>query len=219
MRVVDGNNQYAVFKEDNNSVSNILFAETGTAICTNHDEIRVNPVEVLEDYEVINQITVDGNQLNIVNLPEVGEPCEAHHFYNWNGQIVLCRQDHDRTNFTPDQTPNLFSTYRGGDSILGWIPNEEIKYGWKRICDNVTYICIQPHMTVEGLTPDKTPALWNVWTDPNQIVVWKQPAGASDAYNIGDRVHFPTINDPIYESKIDANVWSPTVYPDGWKIV
>jgi len=48
-------------------------------------------------------------------------------------------------------------------------------------------------------------------------LVWKQPAGGHDAYKKGDKVHFKLITDPVYESLIDANVWSPTTYPAGWK--
>lgn len=45
---------------------------------------------------------------------------------------------------------------------------------------------------------------------------WTQPLGAHDAYKIGDRV---TFNGKVYESVIAANVWSPAVYPAGWKEV
>jgi hypothetical protein len=38
--------------------------------------------------------------------------------------------------------------------------------------------------------------------------------GAHDAYKIGDRVRF---EGKVYESTIDANVWSPLVY--GWQEV
>jgi hypothetical protein len=36
--------------------------------------------------------------------------------------------------------------------------------------------------------------------------------GAHDAYKIGDRVRF---NGKVYESRINANVWSPSGYPAG----
>lgn len=45
---------------------------------------------------------------------------------------------------------------------------------------------------------------------------WVQPTGAADAYKTGDRV---TFEDNVWESVIDANVWSPTGYPAGWKKV
>lgn len=69
-----------------------------------------------------------------------------------------------------------------------------------------------------------TPA--NVWapgvsgwrrisTAANEVFPWVQPTGAHDAYKKGDRV---TFNGETYESVIDANVWSPSAYPAGWKV-
>ena len=80
--------------------------------------------------------------------------------------------------------------------------------------------CIQGHYRMH-YTPEETPALFNIIdrVGAEEYPVWKQPTGAHDAYNIGDKVHFPTINDPVYESLINANVWSPAVYPQGWKLV
>lgn len=65
---------------------------------------------------------------------------------------------------------------------------------------------------------------YNVWAPPigwREVVAvgypaWVQPTGAHDAYAIGDRVSFNGAN---YESKIAANVWSPTVYPAGWQLI
>lgn len=51
-----------------------------------------------------------------------------------------------------------------------------------------------------------------------EIPVWVQPTGAHDAYQTGDKVHYPTIDGPVYESLIDGNVWSPEAYPAGWKL-
>lgn len=45
---------------------------------------------------------------------------------------------------------------------------------------------------------------------------WVQPTGAHDAYGKGDRV---TFHGDVWESTIDANVWEPDVYPDGWRKV
>ena len=41
-----------------------------------------------------------------------------------------------------------------------------------------------------------------------------QPTGAHDAYNKGDKVKF---EGKVYESLIDANTYSPSAYPAGWK--
>ncbi|HNG25530.1 MAG TPA: hypothetical protein PLC03_16305, partial [Microthrixaceae bacterium] len=67
-------------------------------------------------------------------------------------------------------------------------------------------------------TPDKVPALWTPVREtkgaaPDPFV---QPTGSSDAYGKGDRV---TFEGGVWESTIDANVWSPTAYPAGWKAV
>ncbi|WP_269363235.1 hypothetical protein [Brachybacterium paraconglomeratum] len=43
--------------------------------------------------------------------------------------------------------------------------------------------------------------------------LWVQPQ-AHKPYRIGDRVSF---RGSVYESVHDANVWSPTAYPMGWR--
>lgn len=74
--------------------------------------------------------------------------------------------------------------------------------------------CLQPH-TRMSFTPEETPALWFIIpTVTEGYPEWVQPTGAHDAYAIGDRVSF---NGNNYESLINANVWSPAVYPAGWK--
>ena len=79
------------------------------------------------------------------------------------------------------------------------------------------YRCVQGHTSQEGWEPDKTPALWTEVALPGEIPVWKQPTGAQDAYNTGDKVHYPDKDGPVYVSTVDANVWEPGVY--GWEVV
>ena len=43
-----------------------------------------------------------------------------------------------------------------------------------------------------------------------------QPTGGHDAYKIGDKV---TYNGKKYECLIDNCVWTPDVYPQGWKLI
>jgi hypothetical protein len=81
-----------------------------------------------------------------------------------------------------------------------------------RMYEKQLYSCVISHTTQSDWTPDITPALWKKFYGPNVIPDWVQPLGAHDAYNIGDRVRF---NGKIYESRINANVWSPLVY--GWR--
>lgn len=85
--------------------------------------------------------------------------------------------------------------------------------------DGKLYKVVQAHTSQADWTPPLVPALFTEVAKPGEIPVWKQPTGAHDAYNKGDKVHYPTADDPIYESKIDANVWSPNDYPQGWKVV
>lgn len=81
------------------------------------------------------------------------------------------------------------------------------------------YKCVQAHTSQADWQPKNVPALFTKVAYPGQIPVWVQPTGAQDAYNIGDQVHYPTESDPVYESLINANVWSPVAYPQGWQIV
>ena len=50
------------------------------------------------------------------------------------------------------------------------------------------------------------------------VDVWQQPTGAHDAYNVGDRVHYPDEDGPVYVSTIDGNTWAPDAYPQGWQL-
>lgn len=45
---------------------------------------------------------------------------------------------------------------------------------------------------------------------------FKQPTGAHDTYNIGDKIIF---NNKKYICKLDNCVWSPETYPQAWEEV
>lgn len=79
--------------------------------------------------------------------------------------------------------------------------------------------CEQAHTSQESWTPDAAPSLWSqIDIAGDGVEVWTQPTGAHNAYNTGDKVHYPTKDDPIYVSTIDGNVWAPTAYPQGWQL-
>lgn len=59
-----------------------------------------------------------------------------------------------------------------------------------------------------------TPATTPTTPAAPTVAAFKQPTGAHDAYNKGDKVAF---NGDTWESTINANVWSPDAYPQGWK--
>ena len=94
----------------------------------------------------------------------------------------------------------------------------KVSVGDLRSDEGVLFRCVQAHTTQADWTPAKTPALWTpvrktTGAAPDE---WKAPAGAQDAYRKGDRV---TFQGAVWESVIDANVWSPSAYPAGWKAV
>ena len=94
-----------------------------------------------------------------------------------------------------------------------WAPGEAVTIGEFRKYNSDLYACVQAHTTQSDWAPDVTPALWTIKSAPGVIPDWNQPDGSHDAYNIGDKV---TYNGHIWESNIDANVWSPDAYPAGW---
>lgn len=87
--------------------------------------------------------------------------------------------------------------------------DERIRYGEK------LYRCVQAHTSQADWTPDATPALWTEVAKPGEIPVWKQPTGAQDAYNKGDKVWYPDRDTDVWVSTADNNVWQPGVY--GWE--
>lgn len=76
------------------------------------------------------------------------------------------------------------------------------------------YEVLQAHTSQADWTPPAVPALYRNKMPEAVIPEWLQPTGAHDAYKIGDKVIF---EGATYESLIDANVWTPTAYPQGWK--
>ena len=100
-----------------------------------------------------------------------------------------------------------------------WKPGQDYIVGKRIRYIDKLYKVNQAHTSQSDWTPDITPALYTEVAKPGEIPVWRQPTGAQDAYNTGDKVHFPTASDPVYESTVDNNVWSPADYPQGWQLV
>ena len=77
------------------------------------------------------------------------------------------------------------------------------------------YKVIQEHTSQEDWIPSELPALYLSMMPENVIPEWIAPTGSHDAYSFGDKVIF---EGEVYESTIDNNTWSPTDYPQGWKL-
>ena len=82
----------------------------------------------------------------------------------------------------------------------------------------VLYKVLQPHTSQETWTADVASSLQaKVLIDPTGETIpdWEQP-DSTNAYMTGDKVRFEGV---VYESTVDNNIWSPTAYPAGWKVV
>jgi len=144
-------------------------------------------------------------------LPDSGW-LESGQIYGYNSGLVIVRQSHDRTLFAPEQTPNLFSVYRGaGGGVLDWITNEPVLVGTHRVYGAIEYVCLQAHTTQVDWTPSTTPTLWQVYA-PTQV--WAYPV----AYKVDDVVIYRP-NGYSYKcrqahtSQVD---WKPPDVPALW---
>lgn len=84
--------------------------------------------------------------------------------------------------------------------------------------NDVLYKVLIEHTSQAEWTPDVSHSLFaKVLIDPSgeTIPEWERP-NSTNAYMIGDKVKY---EGHIYESVIDNNVWSPTEYPAGWKLI
>ena len=143
-------------------------------------------------------------------LPPQGTELEAGKVYAWEGQNVIVRQDHTRTEHDPDTVPALFLVYRADYEGMEWIPNEQVMIGDQRLHDAITYECIQSHVTVVGQTPDLTPALWVVI--PDETGEWQ----AGVAYAIDDVVLHLAIEYICIQAHTSQIGWEPDVTPALW---
>lgn len=73
------------------------------------------------------------------------------------------------------------------------------------------YRVVQSHTSQPDWRPADATALFVEIAKPGEIPEWKQPMGAIDAYNKGDRVKHSGF---VWVSQVDGNVWEPGVY--GW---
>lgn len=84
--------------------------------------------------------------------------------------------------------------------------------------NDILYKVLIEHTSQDTWAPDVSPSLFaKVLIDPSgeTIPEWVRP-DSTNAYMIGDKVIF---EGNTYESIIDNNIWSPTEYPAGWKLV
>lgn len=123
-------------------------------------------------------------------------------------------------NLNKEQKENILNQYKPYQ--IGKVYEENEKFTYK---DKV-YEVIQEHTSQTTWLPEATPALYREYLNveiqnkdgskTEVVAEFKQPTGAHDSYNKGDKVLF---KGKIYKSKIDANTFSPEQFADGWEEV
>lgn len=98
-----------------------------------------------------------------------------------------------------------------------WNEGENYEVGRYLNYKGVLYKVLTSHTSQADWTPDTAPSLFanvliNLDGTPKE---WIQP-DSTNPYMTGDKVIFEGV---IYESIIDNNIWSPSAYPQGWKVV
>ena len=111
---------------------------------------------------------------------------------------------------TPEQYGDYLAVFPAWETGKTYTIGEHVTY------NGTLYKVVQAHTSQADWTPDTVPALFTSNTTPSGEIVpeFVQPQGAHDAYAKGAKVSY---NGKVYESLIDANVYTPDAYPQGWK--
>lgn len=200
----------------------LALSETGILTIEEAEQLRQ------ELNEIIGEMTDEEAVERPILFPnwKSGKEYTINERVRYGGRIFKVLQNHtSQDDWTPSRAPSLFAeilTSEDGEpqewqqpsSTNPYLTGDKVIYNgkiYKSLIDNNTW------------APDAYPAGWElVESDTNEqepeeptIPEWQQP-DASNAYHIGDQVNY---NGSIYESLIDGNVWSPTDYPAGWKLI
>jgi len=175
------------------------------------DNIEVNgkpAIETKVDYPTKVATTV------FPTLPSSGT-LKIGEIYSYGNGAVMVRQTHERTIYTPEQTPALFSFYRDNASAeLAWMDGEKVEVGWKRTYGGKTYECLQSHQTQADWTPDKVPALWKEVVIPT-TGEW----AVGVAYKVGDEVMYLGKKYRCRQAHTSIATWTPTAAASLWLLI
>lgn len=173
----------------------------------------------------------DENTFDYTSTNDVEEALRYFNLYVANGQIyvktkekmaleVVGLNDEDASEFR-NKIDNLLSTMDDTAAIDNtilfplWRAGITYKTGDRIRYEGVLYKVLNDHTSQEDWLPTITPSLYaKVLNDGDQIVDWEQP-DSTNGYNVGDIVRY---DGHVYRSLIDNNVWSPSVYPQGWAL-
>lgn len=77
----------------------------------------------------------------------------------------------------------------------------------------------QTHTSQADWTPDAAPSLYTLFRlAPDGIRIWEPSTRAENAFDAGERCHYPDAEGPVYLAKVDT-AYDPDTVPDNWELV
>ena len=128
--------------------------------------------------------------------------------FNRLNRITLDKQIHDLTPTEILSVEPFVEDWQAGEFAKGDV----------RKHDGQVWECAQGHSSANNpdIEPGKSPAQWFAYHSKSAEYAkpYVPPQGAHDAYQEGEHCIY---DGKLYMSKINANTWTPTGYPQGWE--
>lgn len=78
----------------------------------------------------------------------------------------------------------------------------------------------QAHTSQPDWTPDAAPSLYTrMRLAPDGVRIWEQPTHAENAFDKGEKCHYPDADGSVYRSTMDGNTTEPTTVSAMWEEV
>lgn len=103
------------------------------------------------------------------------------------------------------------------DLYLPWESGTDFAVDDMRRHADKLYRCLQAHTSQADWTPDAVPALWVEIVPAGEYREIKDRMLPTEAFALGEVGWYQT-KDNLWESLIDANVYTPDSYPQGWVV-
>jgi hypothetical protein len=171
---------------------------------------RVETGQNIARLNKLNEVAASALAVSIPELPASGL-VEKDKLYKYGEQVIQCIQTHNRTIYTPEQTPALFSFYREETAGLIWITNEKVNVGDKRTYNSIEYECIQAHMTQDTWNPELTLSM--LW----KKIVTTSEWSAGVAYKVNDIVTYQGSTYKCLQAHTSISTWYPSAVPALWQ--
>ena len=114
-------------------------------------------------------------------------------------------------NLTDEQAVEVIELY------MPWSVGEAVIVGDMRRDEGKLYRCLQAHTTAAEWKPAEVPALWVEIAPVGEYREIKDNMLATEAFALGEIGWYRNKTD-LYKSLIDANVYTPETYPQGWEV-